>query len=114
MVFSNVQLLGMKRVNRGEELRPQVFFMLALIFAEGQQWLKLTLSQKGPGEKSNRKRNEPRKNRGTKSTETPCQKSYRTLTGSLATRRAAGALRASKPGGVLAILYLIIPQGSYL
>lgn len=88
--------------------------MFVFIFAEGQQWLKLTLSQKGPGEKSHRKRNEPRKSRGTKSTDTLCQKTYRTMMRSLATRRAAGALRVSKPGGVLALLYLIIPRGSNL
>lgn len=88
--------------------------MFVFIFAEGQQWLKLTLSQKIPDEKSYRKRSEPRRSRGTKSTETLCQKSYRTMTGSLTARRAAGALRVSKSGEVLELLYLIVPQGSNL
>lgn len=79
--------------------------MFVFIFAEGQQWLKLTLSQKIPDEKSYRKRSEPRRSRGTKSTETLCQKSYRTMTGSLTARRAAGALSFQVWGGPGASLF---------
>lgn len=77
----------MQGVNSQEELE-QAFFVFVSIFPDGQQWLSYHCGQKGPDEKSQRKRSDQGRGEG-QSPRVQNHTSCTTVMGRLTTRRAS-------------------------
>lgn len=100
--FSDVRLPGMKEVNSQGAKTPGSL-CACLLLSRGPAVAQLMLAK--------RKRTEPRKSRGTKST-CPDSEILQDYDGRLTTRTASRGAENLPVRGILALRFLIIPQGN--